>query len=86
MSTEPLSRSPLVCNLVVGSPPAMSSVYEFIGKVARTDVPLLITGETGTGKELVARAIHLNSSRRNKPFIAINCPAIAGHLTESEFC
>lgn len=67
-----------------GSGPAMSTVREFIGRVAPTGTTVLITGETGTGKELVARAIHRNSARSGKPFIAINCAAVSETLLESE--
>ena len=67
-----------------GSGPAISAVREFIGRVAPTSTTVLITGETGTGKELVARAIHRNSARSGKPFIAINCAAVSETLLESE--
>jgi len=63
----------------------MQKVFELIKKVAVTKGNVLITGRSGTGKELVARAIHFNSDRKNKPFVAINCGAIVGTLMESEF-
>jgi two-component system response regulator AtoC len=69
---------------MIGRCPAMQAVYKAIGRVAAQDVTVLITGETGTGKELVARAIYQHSSRVNKPFIAINCGAIPENLIESE--
>jgi transcriptional regulator with GAF, ATPase, and Fis domain len=62
----------------------MAKVYELITMVAPTKAPVLIVGETGTGKELVARAIHNHSPRNNKPFVAVNCSALADNLWESE--
>jgi Nif-specific regulatory protein len=73
----------LKTNLVGDSAP-MRRVYDTISRVARADSNVLITGETGTGKELVARAIHLSSSRANRPFVAINCAALMETLFESE--
>jgi len=69
---------------IYGASPAMQSVRETIARVAPTNATVLITGETGTGKELVARAIHRNSPRANKPLIAINCAAFTETLLESE--
>ncbi len=69
---------------MVGSSKEMEQVFEVIRKVADTEAAILITGESGTGKELVARSIHAGSSRRNAPFVAINCAAIPRDLLESE--
>ena len=69
---------------LVGSSPAMQDVYKRIGKVAQSDATVLIRGDTGTGKELVARAIHEHSSRASNPFVAVNCGALPGELVESE--
>jgi nitrogen regulation protein NR(I) len=67
-----------------GNSPAMQEVYKLIGKVSEEDVTVLVTGESGSGKELVAQAIHYNSRRSQKPFWAINCTAINESLMESE--
>jgi PAS domain S-box-containing protein len=69
---------------IVGTAPAMKSVYEAIEKVAGTDSTVLITGETGTGKELVARAIHAASRRKDKVLVRVNCAALPAGLIESE--
>jgi two-component system NtrC family response regulator len=69
---------------IIGSSHEMEKVFAVIRKVADTEAAVIITGESGTGKELVARSIHANSSRRNAPFIAINCAAIPRDLLESE--
>jgi len=69
---------------MVGASPGMRKVFEFIRRVAPTDSTVLVQGESGTGKELVAHAIHRNSSRADRPFVAINCAAIAETLLESE--
>jgi two-component system nitrogen regulation response regulator GlnG len=69
---------------IIGRCPAMLQVYKAIGRVADQDVTALITGETGTGKELVARAIYQHSRRAAGPFLAINCAAIPEQLLESE--
>jgi len=69
---------------LIGNSRCMQNVYKEIGRVAPTDAPVLILGATGTGKELVARALFQHSSRSANPFIAVNCGAIAGGLLESE--
>ena len=69
---------------MIGESAAMQAVYSRLAKVARADSSVLITGETGTGKELAARAVHLNSSRARRPFVAVNCAALAETLLESE--
>jgi two-component system response regulator PilR (NtrC family) len=69
---------------IIGKSPSMKTVFDMIQTVATTDSTVLITGNSGTGKELVARAIHYNSKRKNKPFIAVNCGAISENLIESE--
>ena len=69
---------------IIGKSAAMHKVFDLIGTVADTNATVLITGETGTGKELVARAIHTNSSRRYSPFIAVSCSALPENLLESE--
>ena len=69
---------------IVGKSKPMHDIFEKIRRVGPTDVNILITGETGTGKELVSKAIHFNSDRRDKPFVALNCAAIPENLLESE--
>jgi two-component system, NtrC family, response regulator AtoC len=69
---------------LVGKSDAMKRVYEQIGRVAATSVTVLITGESGSGKEMAARTLHDLSRRRARPFLAVNCGAISPHLMESE--
>lgn len=77
-------EKPFDQNVIVGKSPAMQEVYKLIARAAASDSPVLIEGETGTGKELAASAIHRFSSRCNKPFVAVNCGAIPQNLIESE--
>ena len=71
-------------NTIIGNSAATQNIYSQIEKATRTNISVSIFGETGTGKELVAKAIHYNSSRAGKPFIAVNMAAIPHDLTESE--
>lgn len=70
---------------LIGKSPAMDYVRTMIAKLARSQAPVYISGESGSGKELAARLIHSNSSRRDKSFVAVNCGAIPENLMESEF-
>jgi DNA-binding NtrC family response regulator len=70
--------------MLVGKSKAMVEVYKLIGRFARGDDAVLILGETGTGKELAARAVHTNSPRKGRPFVALNCTALNENLLESE--
>ena len=69
---------------IIGKSKAMREVFDKIRKVAPTSATILLEGESGTGKELVAKSIHFNSPRREKPFVAVNCSALAESLLESE--
>lgn len=69
---------------IVGNSPAMKKIFDSIQRVSQTDSTVLISGKSGTGKELVARAIHFNSPRAGKPFVTVNCGAITESLIESE--
>ncbi len=69
---------------MVGESREMKVIFEKINSIAKTNARVLITGETGTGKELVARAIHMNSNRADQPYIKVNCAAIPAELLESE--
>ena len=68
---------------VIGSSPQMLAMIERMKRIAPTDATVLIQGETGTGKELVAQAIHQNSPRKPKPFVALNCAALSENILES---
>lgn len=70
---------------LIGASPVMSHVRTMIAKLARSQAPVYISGESGSGKELAARLIHLNSARKDQSFIAVNCGAIPENLMESEF-
>ncbi|NUN23404.1 MAG: sigma-54-dependent Fis family transcriptional regulator [Candidatus Jettenia caeni] len=69
---------------IVGESVKMRKIYEIISNVSNTEANILIQGETGTGKELVARAIHYNSTRKNHPFVKVDCAALSETLLESE--
>lgn len=69
---------------IIGRSQPMEDIFEKVRQVAPTKASVLIQGETGTGKELIAKAIHFNSPRRNKPFVAVNCGALTQTLLESE--
>ncbi|MFZ0281319.1 MAG: sigma-54 dependent transcriptional regulator, partial [Bacteroidales bacterium] len=69
---------------ILGESHAIKNVYELIDKALDTNITVIISGETGTGKELVAKAIHYNSKRKDKSFVAVNVPAIPSELIESE--
>ena len=70
---------------LIGDSPMMREVRAMIARVARSQAPVVVTGESGSGKELVARAIHEHSGRHAEPFVAVNCGAIPEHLMEAEF-
>jgi two-component system response regulator HupR/HoxA len=69
---------------IVGAAPAMQELYALLERITRSDAPVLIQGENGTGKELVARAIHVRSERRARQFIVVNCSAFNDNLLDSE--
>ncbi len=72
------------CSRMVAQSPAMKSLLQRAAMVANTDASVVMRGESGSGKEVVARALHANSPRRSRPFVAINCAALPGELLESE--
>ncbi|MDA3787111.1 MAG: sigma-54 dependent transcriptional regulator [Desulfobacula sp.] len=84
MINDPAQASEIDENIIIGKTDAISDIYKMIGLLTTNDVPVLIEGESGVGKELVARAIHNRSSRKDKPFVAINCGAMPENLLESE--
>jgi transcriptional regulator with GAF, ATPase, and Fis domain len=80
---EGIARAPM-CDEIVGTSVALKRVLSLVSKVAPTDTSVLVTGETGTGKELVARAIHRQSLRSSRAFVSVNCAAIPRDLIASE--
>jgi DNA-binding NtrC family response regulator len=81
---SPPPGTPVRFHNIIGKSPPMQRIFELIRRVADTNATVLITGETGTGKELVARALHSQSLRRFGPFVAVSCSAIPENLLESE--
>jgi DNA-binding NtrC family response regulator len=81
-------REQLAANLgfdkIIGTSESMQKVFNTLQKVMRSDANILILGETGTGKELIARTVHAHSFRQDKPFVAVDCAALPEHLLESE--
>ncbi|HMK65865.1 MAG TPA: sigma-54 dependent transcriptional regulator [Thermodesulfobacteriota bacterium] len=69
---------------IIGQHPKMVSIFDFIAKISKTDKTVLIQGESGTGKDLIAKTIHYNSPRRNKPLVTVNCGALTESLLSSE--
>src|SRR5262249_42968434 len=69
---------------IIGSTPKMVDIYKKVAKIARIEAPVLIAGESGSGKELIAHALHSNSVRSAAPFVVINCGALTETLLESE--
>lgn len=85
-SVQPAGQSrPEANRQLLGSSPAMQHARELIDKLARSQAPVYVSGESGSGKELAARLIHEHSPRRDKPFVPVNCGAIPENLMESEF-
>jgi len=78
------AAEPFGLDQLVGRDPRMIEIYKLIGKLADNPAPVLIQGETGTGKELIARAIHFGSRNAEEPFIGVNCTALTETLLESE--
>ena len=83
-STDPVDSPLMGTGGLVGRHPAMMEVYKTVGTVAASRAAVLIQGETGTGKELIARTIHDNSAYADEPFVAVNCAAVPENLLESE--
>ncbi|MFH1765775.1 MAG: response regulator, partial [Gemmatimonadota bacterium] len=78
------AAEPYALDQLVGRDPKMIEIYKMIGVLAENRTSVLIIGETGTGKEVVARAIHYSSAEAGEPFLAVNCTAVPGSLLESE--
>jgi transcriptional regulator with PAS, ATPase and Fis domain len=78
-------QSQVIFKDIIGRGPAMQKIFRIVEKVAGSDTTIMLNGETGTGKGLIARAIHLASGRKEKPFVQINCGATPEGLLESEF-
>ena len=83
-AASPASQPAQDKGVMVGDSPAMQEVFRTIGRLSRSSISVLITGETGTGKEVVARALHEHSPRSGGPFVAINTAAVPSELLESE--
>ncbi|WP_414662372.1 sigma-54-dependent transcriptional regulator [Horticoccus sp. 23ND18S-11] len=81
---RPASRAATPGTAMLSEDPAMKAIFDMVGAVARSDSRVLILGETGTGKQLIAQAIHESSGRRAAPFVEVNCAAIPENLLESE--
>jgi len=84
LEAGPAPEGPAAFEGMLSGDPAMRQLFELVERVAPSDTPVTVLGETGTGKELVARALHQLSARRDAPFIPVNCSAIAESLIESE--
>ena len=84
LGEEPEATTRRRSDIIIGASPAIVGVLELVGVAARSDINVLILGETGTGKELVARAIHYTGRRSTHPFITVNCGAIPETLMEDE--
>ena len=85
LSLPDSAAAPAKGQRLLGESAPLAQVRELIGKLARTQAPVYISGESGSGKELAARLIHENGARRDKPFVPVNCGAIPDTLMESEF-
>jgi DNA-binding NtrC family response regulator len=88
MTTSPLPRAPIdvesVDCCIIGSSPVMHRIAQLVQQIGPTDAPILISGASGTGKGLVARALHLNSRRRDRPLVTVRCAGVEESLLENE--